>query len=46
MNPGGEIDGRGGWRRIFFGPHGLRAGWSVLIFAAVGVAVEAGSGSW
>ena len=33
--------GGGRWRRVFFGPHGLRAGWSFLIFAAAGVVVEA-----
>jgi membrane protease YdiL (CAAX protease family) len=40
-----ETAGAGrGWRRVFFGPHGLRAGWSLLIFLAVGTAVEAGLG--
>ena len=26
--------GSGRWRRVFFGPHGLRAGWSLLIYLA------------
>jgi hypothetical protein len=36
--------GEGGWRKVFFGPHGLRAGWSLLIFVASGVAIEAAIG--
>ena len=34
----------GGWRRVFLGPHGLRAGWSLLLFAALGLAIEAAIG--
>jgi hypothetical protein len=34
----------GGWRRVLRGPHGLRAGWSLLLFAAGGVLVQAGLG--
>lgn len=39
----GPRTGRG-WRRVFVGPHGLRAGWSLLVFFAVGLLVEAGVG--
>ena len=31
----------GGWRRIFLGPYGLRAGWSLLIFVALTQALGA-----
>jgi membrane protease YdiL (CAAX protease family) len=30
----GSSGGTGRWRRVFFGPHGLRAGWSLLIYVA------------
>jgi membrane protease YdiL (CAAX protease family) len=32
----------GRWRRVFFGPHGLRAGWSLLIFVVATQAIGAG----
>lgn len=33
--------GSGRWRRVFFGPHGLRAGWSLLIYVAATQAIGA-----
>ncbi len=32
----------GAWRRVFFGPHGLRAGWSFLIYVVATNGIAAG----
>jgi membrane protease YdiL (CAAX protease family) len=32
---------RRGWKWVFLGPHGLRAGWSLLLFVAIGLLIEA-----
>jgi hypothetical protein len=34
--------GESGWRQIFLGPHGLRAGWSLLLFVVLTQAIGAG----
>src|SRR5262249_30481780 len=33
-----------GWRRVFIGPNGLRAGWSLLVFGAAGFLLEGAIG--
>ena len=39
--PRAASSGGSRWRKIFFGPHGLRAGWSFLIFVAITQALGA-----
>ena len=41
VTEGRASDGAGGWRRVFFGPHGLRAGWSLFIYVLVTQAIGA-----